>query len=115
MLGPKHSDLDYQQYNRVERCWLCGVALPTAQLVPDGGRACADLRWYCRDVRACTSRWTRLGRPPATKPQATKPQVAAPPATRPPAERPPAAPPAIRPPAADPGNAAASATSTRTP
>jgi len=110
MLGPKHSDLEYRQYNHVERCWLCGVALPTAQLVPDGGRACADLRWYCRDVRACTSRWTRLGRPPATKPPA-----AAPPATRPPAERPPAAPPAIRPPAADPGNAAASATRTRTP
>jgi len=32
--------------------------LPTAQLVPDGGSACADVRWYCRDLRACTSRWT---------------------------------------------------------
>jgi len=110
MLNPKHSDLDHQQYNRVERCWLCGIALPIAQLVPDGGRACADLRWYCRDVRACTGRWTRLGRPQAAAPPATRPPAGRPPAIRPPAVRPPAvAPPATRPPAAPPSTAPSTA------
>jgi hypothetical protein len=42
----------------VQSCWLCGIRLPTSQMVPDGGRACPDLRWYCRDTRACTQRWT---------------------------------------------------------
>ncbi|HEY1321227.1 MAG TPA: hypothetical protein VGF32_13310 [Streptosporangiaceae bacterium] len=42
----------------VEACWLCGIHLPVAQLVADGSDACADLRWYCRDTRACTERWT---------------------------------------------------------
>ena len=27
-------------------------------LVPDGGQACADVRWYCKDAQACTERWT---------------------------------------------------------
>jgi len=39
----------------------------TYQLVPDGGDACADVRWYCRDARECTERWavakTRSSRP----------------------------------------------------
>ena len=42
----------------VEACWLCGIRVPFDQLVPDGQEACADLRWYCRDTRACTDRWT---------------------------------------------------------
>jgi hypothetical protein len=42
----------------IEPCWMCGIRLSTASLVPDGGHACADIRWYCRDVRACTERWT---------------------------------------------------------
>ena len=40
------------------RCSLCGIALPTGMMVPDGGRACADIRWYCKDVKSCTERWT---------------------------------------------------------
>ena len=41
-------------------CWMCGIRLPAEQMVPDGGSACPDLRWYCRDTRACTRRWTSL-------------------------------------------------------
>ncbi len=45
-------------------CAMCGIQLPAHQMVPDGGQACADVRWYCRDARACTDRWTsRLARP----------------------------------------------------
>jgi hypothetical protein len=48
-------------------CWMCGIRLPADQLVADGGSACHDLRWYCRDTWACTERWTlRPGRPAAT-------------------------------------------------
>ena len=39
-------------------CWLCGIRLHQNQMVPDGGHACLDLRWYCKDTRACTERWT---------------------------------------------------------
>src|SRR5215471_7003303 len=39
-------------------CWLCGIRLHQIQMVPDGGSACADLRWYCQDTRACTECWT---------------------------------------------------------
>jgi hypothetical protein len=41
-----------------ERCWLCGTRLSAYQLMADGGSACTDLRWYCRDTRVCTDRWT---------------------------------------------------------
>jgi len=34
------------------------VELPLGLMVPDGGHACADLRWYCKDAQACTDRWT---------------------------------------------------------
>lgn len=48
-------------------CWMCGIRLPADQMVPDGGSACLDLRWYCRDVWACTERWTwRFARSAAT-------------------------------------------------
>jgi hypothetical protein len=43
-------------------CVLCGTLLPISLMVPDGGRACADIRWYCKDTRSCTERWTA---PPA--------------------------------------------------
>ena len=43
----------------VAQCSLCGIALPLGLLVPDGGGACADVRWYCKDARGCTERWTR--------------------------------------------------------
>jgi hypothetical protein len=42
---------------------MCGIALPLGLLVPDGGQACADIRWYCRDAKSCTERWT-TARPP---------------------------------------------------
>jgi hypothetical protein len=56
-------------------CAMCGIQLPANQMVPDGGQACADVRWYCRDARACTDRWTsRLNRPgPMGTAQATQP------------------------------------------
>jgi hypothetical protein len=47
----------------VAQCSLCGIALPQGLLVPDGGDACADLRWYCKDARSCTERWTTARRP----------------------------------------------------
>jgi hypothetical protein len=39
-------------------CAMCGIELPTGAMLPDGGQACADVRWYCRDTAACTKRWT---------------------------------------------------------
>jgi hypothetical protein len=47
----------------VAQCALCGIALPLGLLVPDGGEACADVRWYCKDARSCTDRWTTAGAP----------------------------------------------------
>ncbi|HLI77759.1 MAG TPA: hypothetical protein VKV02_12500 [Acidobacteriaceae bacterium] len=47
----------------VAECSLCGIALPLGLLVPDGGQACADIRWYCKDAMSCTQRWT-AARPP---------------------------------------------------
>ena len=43
-------------------CWLCGIPLPQDQMMPDGGSACDDIRWYCQDTRACTERWTQARR-----------------------------------------------------
>jgi hypothetical protein len=43
-------------------CWLCGTHLQHNQMVADGGSACSDIRWYCRDTRACTERWTAARR-----------------------------------------------------
>src|SRR5262249_46547350 len=42
----------------VVACWLCGIRLHQNQMVPDGGDACPDLRWYCKDIQACTGRWS---------------------------------------------------------
>jgi hypothetical protein len=42
----------------VAQCSLCGIALPLGLLVPDGGQACADIHWYCKDAMSCTKRWT---------------------------------------------------------
>ena len=42
----------------VGQCSLCGIVLPLGLLVPDGGQACADIRWYCKDAMSCTTRWT---------------------------------------------------------
>ena len=53
------------QLRRLEaaQCSMCGVAPPLALLVPDGGQACADIRWYCKDAKSCTERWI-TARPP---------------------------------------------------
>lgn len=42
----------------VVSCWMCGICLHSSQMVPDGGSACDNIRWYCKDARACTERWT---------------------------------------------------------
>lgn len=42
----------------VESCWMCEIRLPVDQLMADGGSACSDVRWYCRDTPRCTQRWT---------------------------------------------------------
>ena len=42
----------------VVSCWMCGIRLHSSEMMPDGGDWCDDIRWYCRDVRACTQRWT---------------------------------------------------------
>jgi len=42
----------------IESCWMCGIRAGVDQLVPDGGSACPDVRWYCRDMIGCTQRWT---------------------------------------------------------
>jgi hypothetical protein len=47
----------------VAQCAMCGIALPLGLLVPDGGQACADIRWYCKDATSCTERWTTAGPP----------------------------------------------------
>jgi len=57
------------QHNRprpleVAECSLCGIALPLGLLVPDGGQACADIRWYCKDAMSCAHRWTTASNPP---------------------------------------------------
>ena len=99
MVSPRQPGLAHQRHDQVERCWLCGIALPTAQLVPDGGSGCADVRWYCSDMRGCTDRWTTTARPTAGR------APAGPPTTGPGNA-------ATRPTAARRGN---TATSTRTP
>jgi hypothetical protein len=55
------------------QCSLCGTTLPIGLMVPDGGRACADIRWYCKDAKSCTERWT--ARRPGTGHVAPAPSV----------------------------------------
>jgi hypothetical protein len=48
---------------------MCGIRLPARQMMADGGSACPDVRWYCRDTAGCTQRWTsRSARPTAIRP-----------------------------------------------
>jgi hypothetical protein len=59
----------------VAECTMCGIERPLGLLVPDGGGACTDVRWYCKDVKSCTERWTSaVSQQPAYLPQ--KPQPA---------------------------------------
>jgi hypothetical protein len=39
-------------------CSLCGTQQAAGLMVSDGGPDCPDVRWYCKDVRRCTWRWT---------------------------------------------------------
>ena len=55
----------------IRSCWICGIRMPAEHMVADGGSACADIRWYCRDMRACTERWTSHPAPPAELYQGT--------------------------------------------
>jgi hypothetical protein len=58
----------------VAECTMCGVTRPLGLLVPDGGELCADVRWYCKDVKSCTERWTTaLPQQPVGLPQETQP------------------------------------------
>ena len=50
----------------VAQCSMCGIALPLGLLVPDGGQACADILWYCKDSMSCTERWTTADPPGCT-------------------------------------------------
>ena len=59
----------------VAQCSMCGVALPLGLLVPDGGPGCADIRWYCKDAKSCTERWT-TARPPQHAPAPAVPGAA---------------------------------------
>jgi hypothetical protein len=64
---------------RGAKCSLCGLERPIGLMVPDGGDACADLRWYCKDARSCTQRWTsRLQQPAAETAAAGKHKPAEP-------------------------------------
>ncbi len=63
---------DIRRPLKTARCSLCGTLRPLGLMVPDGGQACADVRWYCKDTRPCTDRWTdhlrgpvRVAWPPA--------------------------------------------------
>lgn len=42
----------------VVSCWMCGIRSHPSEMMPDGGDWCDDARWYCRDTKACTERWT---------------------------------------------------------
>ena len=42
----------------VGECSMCGIARPLGLLVPDGSPESIDTRWYCKDVKSCTERWT---------------------------------------------------------
>lgn len=58
MTGQHHQAMPGREQAPIRSCWLCGFRSPANQMVPDGGSACPDLRWYCRDTLACTQRWT---------------------------------------------------------
>jgi len=64
-------DGNHRRALEVAPCSLCGVARPLGLLVPDSDPTSADVRWYCKDIRSCTERWTaalprRSAGPPET-------------------------------------------------
>jgi hypothetical protein len=58
---------------QIATCSLCGLELPLGLMVPDGGEACADLRWYCKDAQSCTQRWTVRGSAAGPEPDEPEP------------------------------------------
>ena len=68
---------------QVAKCSLCGLEHPIGLMVPDGGNACADLRWYCKDARSCTQRWTSRLRALAAETAAAGPREPAEPELEP--------------------------------
>jgi len=44
-------------HDDVVYCWMCGIRQYSSQMLADGGAACDDIRWYCKDPEACTERW----------------------------------------------------------
>ena len=67
---------DHPRPSQPTQCSLCGIKLPLDLMVPDGGQACADIRWYCKDTKSCTQRWT--ARLPGTARRASIPSVGEP-------------------------------------
>ena len=55
---PAPAPRDRPRPREAAQCSMCGIALPLGLLVPDGGPGCADIRWYCKDAKSCTERWT---------------------------------------------------------
>jgi hypothetical protein len=71
MIDQQRSALLEREPAHVRSCWMCGIRLSADQMLADGGSACADLRWYCRDTWACTARWTAHPADPAAIRQST--------------------------------------------
>ena len=67
---------DHPRLSQATQRSLCGMAFPLDLMVPDGGQACADIRWYCKDAKSCTERWT--ARLPGTGRLASIPSVGEP-------------------------------------
>jgi len=61
--SPPAAQADRPRPLEAAQCSLCGIMHPLGLLVPDGGPACADIRWYCKDAGSCTERWTTASRP----------------------------------------------------
>jgi hypothetical protein len=68
---PTATQRDQLRPLEVAQCSLCGIARPLGLLVPDGGQACADIRWYCKDSISCTDRWVAARRQPSAYVPAT--------------------------------------------
>jgi hypothetical protein len=62
---PAPTQRDQLRPLEVAQCTMCGITRPLGLLIPDGGQACADIRWYCNDAKSCTERWTTARRPQA--------------------------------------------------
>jgi hypothetical protein len=72
---PKAAQPNRPRPLEIAQCSLCDIALPLGLMVPDGGQACADIRWYCKDAMSCTKRWT-TAHPPGYAHMSTAPDDA---------------------------------------